>query len=408
VRGLRAALRLADFGPLLVSYTVAGLTDWLATIALAILVFDKTGDPLATTALFVAAKFLPAAFVPALAALSERLPVRRVLLVTFAVEAAALTVLAFQASAFWLPLVLLLAFVDGTLAALARAVTRAAAVAVLEPAGLLREGNALLSLCGNSGMVLGPVGAGGLVAASGAGLALALAAGLFAALLLVAARTRVRRADVAEPAPWTTELRDGVRHVLGRRVLAVLLLGQGLVLLLLAMTEPIEVILVKEELAGGDTGFGAFVSAWGIGVIIGGVLFARERARDLRVVAMAGTLLMALGYLAIGVAPTLFVAVLVAAAGGVGNGLQYVAVLTALQEATDDRYQTRVAGLFEAVAFAAPGLGFVLGGALAAGAGSRTVFLVAGGGILAVATAALLLAAGTRERFPEAEPASES
>jgi len=55
-----------------------------------------------------------------------------------------------------------------------------------------------------------------------------------------------------------------------------------------------------------------------------------------------------------------------------------VAVVTAVQEATARSFQTRVMSLLESLAAAMPGLGFVLGGALAAIASPRTSYLVAG------------------------------
>ena len=64
----------------------------------------------------------------------------------YRLEAAAFFVALVVARDPWLPLVCALAFADGTIAATGRAVTRAATVAVLEPAGMLREGNAVLNL----------------------------------------------------------------------------------------------------------------------------------------------------------------------------------------------------------------------------------------------------------------------
>ena len=50
--------------------------------------------------------------------------------------------------------------------------------------------------------------------------------------------------------------------------------------------------------------------------------------------------------------------------GGTGNGVQWVAVVTALQEATPIDLQARVVGLLESLGAAMPGVGFLLGGAL--------------------------------------------
>ena len=52
--------------------------------------------------------------------------------------------------------------------------------------------------------------------------------------------------------------------------------------------------------------------------------------------------------------------------GGAGNGVQWVAVMTALQEATPPEYQARMSGLLESIGAAMPGVGFLLGGTIVA------------------------------------------
>ena len=70
--------------------------------------------------------------------------------------------------------------------------------------------------------------------------------------------------------------------------------------------------------------------------------------------------------------------------GGAGNGIQWVALITAVQQLTRADYQARVISLLESLGTAMPGLGFVIGGAVAALFNPRTSFVVAGAGVLAV------------------------
>ena len=63
-------------------------------------------------------------------------------------------------------------------------------------------------------------------------------------------------------------------------------------------------------------------------------------------------------------AATLLVACLISVLGGAGNGIQWVAVMTALQEATPPDLQARVSGLLESLGAAMPGVGFLLGGCI--------------------------------------------
>src|SRR5213078_2429516 len=76
---MRPALRplsLPAFRRLAVVRLVDELGDWLGEIALAVLVFDQTGSPMATAALFLALQFVPAITTPPLVARLESLPVR--------------------------------------------------------------------------------------------------------------------------------------------------------------------------------------------------------------------------------------------------------------------------------------------------------------------------------------------
>ena len=63
-------------------------------------------------------------------------------------------------------------------------------------------------------------------------------------------------------------------------------------------------------------------------------------------------------------------------------------MLNAVQEQTADGYQARVVGLLESVSSAMPGLGFVIGGALATAFDPRVTFAAAGLGVVVVLAAA--------------------
>src|SRR3712207_7648903 len=61
---------------------------------------------------------------------------------------------------------------------------------------------------------------------------------------------------------------------------SLLLISQAAAIVLLMMIPPIEVIYAKESLGVGDSGFGALLTAWGLGMVAGSLLFARERRRS--------------------------------------------------------------------------------------------------------------------------------
>jgi MFS family permease len=71
--------------------------------------------------------------------------------------------------------------------------------------------------------------------------------------------------------------------------------------------------------------------------------------------------------------------------------MQVVAVITSLQEAVRDDMQARVAGFFEALLTATPGVGFILGGVLAELFSPRVAFLTAGVGVVLIVVLGLPL-----------------
>jgi hypothetical protein len=148
MRAALTPLRHSGFRRLAAGYTVNELGNWLGDIALAVLVYDRTGSPLATAALFVGKHFLPALVGPPLVARIEVLGSRAALPLLYAAEAVAFAALAWLADDFVLVAVVAIAAVDGALAAAGRALTRAAAAAVLKPAGQLRAGNAVINFGG--------------------------------------------------------------------------------------------------------------------------------------------------------------------------------------------------------------------------------------------------------------------
>jgi MFS family permease len=391
-----APLRIRPFGRLAAAYSLNELGDWLGAVALAILVFARTGSPLALTGLFIASRLLPALVAPALTARLDQVPTRRALPALYLAEAALFGGLAGLAGSFWLPAVLALALLDGTLALTARALARAAIAASLTPAGLLREGNAIVNIGFAVAAAAGPAAAGVLVAGLGVAPALALDAASFAAIALLLARTRGLPDGEPERQPWLARVRAGLGYAWRDRRLRILLGGQAAALVFFTAVVPIEVVYAKQSLGAGDRGFGLLLTAWGAGIVLGSLLFTRARRRPLALIALS-TALVGVAYAGMASAGTLAVACAISVAGGCGNGMQWVAVITAVQEITAADLQARVVGLLESLGAAMPGLGFLLGGAITAAASPRTAYLVAGVGVLAVlVVVAVLLSRSAR------------
>jgi MFS family permease len=212
-----------------------------------------------------------------------------------------------------------------------------------------------------------------------------------------------------ETEPWRERTRAGLRYVRDHRLLRSLLAAEALLLLFFTVVGPIEIIYAKRSLGSTDAGYGALLAAWGIGGILGGTIFARQRERAGFALIAASTIAIGVSYGTMAIAGSLVVACVASALGGVCNGVQWIAVITAAQEATDKAFIARVAALFESMSAAVPGLGYILGGAVTAIVSPRAAFAVAGIGVLVVVTGWLVVspwgAARVRNAKSETTPA---
>jgi predicted MFS family arabinose efflux permease len=385
----------------------------VALVALAILVWDETHSTFATTGLFIALEFLPALVAPALTARLDRIPTGRVLPAIYLTEAVAFVGLAFLSQNFSLALLLVLVAFDGALGVVSRALCRSAIAAVLEPTGNLREGNALLNMALAPNLAIGGALGAGLLAFLGTGGALFVNAATFAvaAVVVLTARGLPRfDAETADEAHWRARFRAGIRYLRGHRTVLILIVGQVGVTVCFALTEPIEVAYTREALGAGPSAYGAFIASWGLGIVVGSVVYTWVGVRNLAVTALVGTTLQGLSYAALAAAGGIEAACAIALVGGAANGAQVAALGTAIQEGIAIEFQARVMSIYEAAMTAGPGLGYMLGGLVGATAGQRAAFMVAGVGVIAV-TAAVVLARpysardGAR-REPEPEPGS--
>jgi MFS family permease len=399
--GLSAPLRRPAFRRLASAFTINELGDWLGVIALAVLVFNQTGSALAVTALFLGTRFVPALLSPAFVARVEQTPPRFGLAGIYCAEAAAFGVLALLAGNFSLALVVVVATVDGTLALAGRSLTRAVVATLLTDPGELRSGNAILNLGFTGGSALGPALAGIVLGGipglwNGFGVQTALLLDAFSFLLIAGIMFAGPLPQAEhEEGRWRDRFRAGLAYVRHRVTLRRLIYAQGTAFVFFAAVIPIEVVYAKSTLDSGDSGYGVLLASWGIGMVLGGVLFAGLRRTGFPLLLLYSTIAVGLSYIALAAAPTLFAACLASVFGGLGNGVQWVSIVSAIQEMTRSSMQARVMSVLESVSAAMPGFGYLIGGLIAAGHTPRTTFLVAGIGVLVVVAFASYFLAGT-------------
>jgi predicted MFS family arabinose efflux permease len=299
-------------------------------------------------------------------------------------EAAIFAALALVAHSFSLAAVLVLALIDGTLMLTARGLTRGVVNGVLQPGGLLREGNGLLNVGFAVSSVGGAALGGVLVESFGASTALAVDAASFVIIAAVLATCRHLPSAHAERQPLAERLRAGFDHVRTHRLTRLLVGGEALALIFFTLIVPIEVVYAEETLRTDEAGYGVLLSSWGAGVVLGSVVFLVVRRWSAFALILVSTFAIGAAYLGMSVSRVLPLACAFSVLGGLGNGVQWVSVMTALQEATPQDLQARVTGVLESVASAMTGVGFLLGGVITALTAPPTAFAISGIGVMLV------------------------
>ena len=200
--------------------------------------------------------------------------------------------------------------------------------------------------------------AGVLIAAFGVSAALLVDAASFAliAVVLVVAR------DLPEPehedrTPWRERFVDGLEFVRDIRPVRTLLIGQSLALICFTLVVPIEVIYAKESLGTTTPASGSCCPPGARASCSAACCSCCSRSAPGSLIILVSSAAVGFAYLGMSQAGTLAVACAFSVLGGAGNGVQWVAVMTALQEATPPEFQARMAGLLESLGAAMPGVG---------------------------------------------------
>src|SRR5204863_8516552 len=124
---------------------------------------------------------------------------------------------------------------------------------------------------------------------------------------------------------------------------------QAIGVVFFTLSIPVEVVFAQRTLHSGAGGYGALMSAWGAGAVAGSAAYARWRRKSARVLIGASAAALACGFAVMAAAPTIGVAVVGAALGGASNGVEIVAMRTALQERTEVRWMAIVVALNESI-----------------------------------------------------------
>ncbi|MGH3072566.1 MAG: MFS transporter [Gaiellaceae bacterium] len=384
-----AVLRTApDFRRLFLATLGSGAGTYLAAVALSVDVFDRTGSGVWVSALLIV-DFLPIILIGFLAApLVDRLSRRRLLIVSDVVRAAVFCVLPFAGNA---TEIIVLAGIQGVATGFFRPAVYAGMPNLVSDEEL-PAATSLLQTVENLTWMVGPVIGGIVLSAEGPHLAYWVNAATFvvsAALLVRIPAARLQVGHVESRGHWG-DIADGLRLVVRSRALLTVLVVWNVVMLGVGAINVAEVVLAKVSLDGGDFGYGVLVGAGGLGLTLGSFATGQVVERmGIGRVYFYGIVLMAVGYGAAALAPSIYVAVPAVVVAAFGNGAAVVCNALFVQRGAPDELRGRAFTVIMSSNYALLGLGMIAAGWLTDLYGARWVW---GGAAVAYLLGALATA----------------
>ena len=395
-------LRLRDFRLIFTGESISLLGDQFHFIALAVLALQLTGSGLALGTVLMAAAIPRAVFMVVGGAMSDRVSPRSLMLISNALRAVVVAVVAALVltgnAELWQLYVL--AFIFGVVDAFFHPALNTI-VPMLVADRLLPPANALVQIIQQLSTLIGPAIAGLVVAALQTGPAFAIDAVTFvvatAAIYLVRGGRRIpQHADTTPPgSPQGESLLATIRSGIGYAwsdppVRSLILLTAAFNF---AFTGPISVglpVLALENFQGGPAAFGFIIAAFGAGALGGAAL-----AGSLHHVPRLGlvTLLIAaglgIGLALLGNAPNVILAIAASTAIGLGAGFINVRVIAWLQARTPETMRGRVMSLLMLGGVGLAPISLAISGVIGDLGQVTLVFWVAGAIVVAAAIAGL-------------------
>ncbi len=432
----RGLLRNRPLVRLLVGEWVSSIGDWLYLVAILVLVYQVTSDPV-VLGILGAARVLPYVVlsVPA-GIIVDRFDRRLVLLVTDLARGALMVVIAILVAAggpLWLTLALVV--LSTCFATFFGPAIGAYLPALVADEAQLGPANSAWSTLDHLAFVVGPAIGGILIATGGLVLSFVLNAVSFGVVALVLARLPANlpgggiARGPAEPTPATapaepadavgssepveapgTSIAASTPSPAGQALRAALAPLAGLTLISMVGSvaggglSVLTVVIAVGDLHGGEeaTGFlNAGLGAGGLaGALIAGALVLRP---SLAPVLAGGSVVLGVGLAALGYAPSLVLAMAALAVAAAGALLVEVTSTTVLQRVVPDAVRGRTLGVLETtstIAYAAGAFALpILAGAL----GTGPVLAAVGVAVVAAGLAGTALAAAA-DRRPSGAP----
>ena len=371
---MRAVLRHRDARVFLAGWTLSSFGDWAMFIVLGVWAKDLTGSNAAAGLVFFALS-LPSLFAPLAGMVVDRVSRRRVMIVTYALEAVVVLALLFvhDESDMWLLYAVTVFYgMAGSVAASARS----AFLTVLLPRELLGEANGLFQTIREGLRLIAPLAGAAIYASVGGGAVAILDSASFVAVVaaLLLLRTPEPRFE-REEHHFLGEVLAGARHIARTLPLRQIIGATGVCLLVVGFSETVIFAVLDQGLHRPTSFFGVVSSVQGVGAIAGGVSAARilRRLGDVRLVAL-GMAAFAVGEVTF-VSSSLALILAGTAVAGAGIAWVVVGVGTAIQLRSPARLQGRVASAADTIISTPQTVSIALGAALISAVDYRLLVL---------------------------------
>jgi MFS family permease len=397
-----ASLRHRNYRLFFVGQITSVTGTWMQNVAMAWLVLELTGSPVAV-GILVLCQFLPFSVLGLFAGVfADRLDPRRLVMTTQAAAMVTATLLALLTLLGEIEpwQVYVLAVVRGIVLVFDAPARQAFTYQMVGPAEL-PNAVALNSSLFNAARVVGPAIGGVIVAAFGAGFCFAANAVSFLAVLVALAAMNAHELtplnrNGARPAIFAGTW-EAIRYARrSRRV--------GIVLALVAVVSTFAFnfnvllpVLAGETLDAGPEVFGILSATFGAGALVGALLSATIARASLKLL-LLGTAGFGLAELLLAPAQTLVVAATCLFAAGLCFTVWHANANASLQLRVPDAIRGRVLGLYFYAFLGFQPIGGIVSGWLADAGGTALAFAV-GGGVTLVATAVALVRLGEVPRL---------
>jgi len=390
---------------------VSAIGDWLYIVALLVVIYAETGDPV-ILGLFGAVRTLPYILLSVPAGIvADRVDRRLILLVTDLARGICMLAMAGVLMAGGpIPVLIALSVLAACFSTFFYPAIGAYLPNLVEDERQLGPANSAWASLDNLGFVLGPALGGLLVAAGGTNLAFLINAATFVVIAAVLWRLPPSKnaTSVAEFASTSaTDVAADAAEAPPPRAARAPLVGLGVLRVVdYAITGGIgmlTVILATDILDAGEAATGYLNAAIGVGGVTGAVISgALVLRRSLRLPVIAGAAALAAGAALVGVAPALVVAFVAIVLVSAGHLVLEVVSATLLQRVTTDAFRGRAVGVMMTVDTTAEAAGSFLLPVLVTSFGGAIVLGAGGALMLAAAMVGLVLIGGAITRASSA------